>query len=152
RLRLQQELAADAWAADVAGGRRAYLAALAQMALRQEGRPLSLPARSFLPTRGTFLRRIEMLRHANNLRPFSRATAAVSVGLVLASGLLVAGLRDPAYASRGGETAGTSLASAATAPASKEAFDLTYVPVDAAVVVAVRPAAVLGVPGLNQLA
>jgi len=38
RLRLEQELAADAWGAEASGGRETYLMTLAQMALRQDDR------------------------------------------------------------------------------------------------------------------
>src|SRR5208283_2793105 len=62
RLRLEQELAADAAAADLSGGQHQYLVTIAELALRQQDRPLFWPARTFLPTRTTFLRRIAMLR------------------------------------------------------------------------------------------
>ncbi len=42
RLRLEQELAADAWGARLSGGKTSYLATLAQMALRRDGRDLDL--------------------------------------------------------------------------------------------------------------
>ena len=97
RLRLQQELAADAWGARVSGGRRAYLTALATLALRQGPRPSAWPARPFLPTRGTFLRRIEMLRDPNALRqsPLNRPTRAITVAALILIGLMVAGFRGP---------------------------------------------------------
>src|SRR5215831_16100721 len=63
RLRLEQELAADAWGARLAGGQPSYLATLARMALRRDGRAATGPARAFLPSHGTFVRRIEMLRN-----------------------------------------------------------------------------------------
>ena len=66
RLRLQQELAADAAAAGVSGGQRRYLTTIAELALRQQDRPLLWPARTFLPTRTTFLRRIAMLRDSSD--------------------------------------------------------------------------------------
>ncbi len=96
RLRLEQELAADAAAASVSGGQRQYLMTIAELALRQQERPLSWPARTFLPTQSTFLRRIAMLRDSK-LR-FDRLSPAVRfavIGLVLLCGLLVAGLRGP---------------------------------------------------------
>ena len=67
RLRLEQELAADAAAAAVVGGNRVYLQTLAGMAIRQDDRRLSWAARTFLPSHHTFLRRIEMLRHRSPL-------------------------------------------------------------------------------------
>jgi uncharacterized protein (TIGR03067 family) len=96
RLRLEQELAADAAAAGVSGGQRQYLTTIAELALRQQDRMLFWPARTFLPTRNTFLRRIAMLRDSklrfDRLSPFVRLT---TVGVVLLCGLLVAGLRGP---------------------------------------------------------
>ena len=64
RLRLQQELAADAWRARFAGGNEPYLQTLARLALRRDDRPAAWPARAFFPIRGTLIRRIEMLRDA----------------------------------------------------------------------------------------
>jgi hypothetical protein len=97
RLRLEQELAADAWGARLSGGPRPYLAALARMALRNDPRPVGWPARSFRPARGTFLRRIEMLRDANELQtsPLPRPTRAVAIGALVLAGLALAGLRGP---------------------------------------------------------
>mgnify|MGYP001007741726 FL=1 len=97
RLRLEQELAADAAAAGVVGGQRAYLLTLAELALRQADQPLAWPARTFLPTQSAFLRRIAMLRNTRlrvaRVSPIARGLA---VGTVLACGLLIAGLRGPA--------------------------------------------------------
>ena len=100
RLRFEQELAADAAAAGVSGGQRQYLTAIAELALRQQDRPLLWPARSFLPTRNTFLRRIAVLRD-NKLRidRLSPLMRLVTVGAVLLCGLMVAGLRGPGNSS-----------------------------------------------------
>ncbi len=65
-LRLDQELLADAAAASVAGGRMVYLQSLARLALRTDDQAIAWPARTFLPTRKTFLRRLEMLRSKNS--------------------------------------------------------------------------------------
>ena len=62
RLRLQQELAADALGAPLAGGRGPYLLALSRLALRPEENPLAWPARTFLPAGGHLIRRIQMLK------------------------------------------------------------------------------------------
>ncbi len=97
RLRLDQELAADAWGAALSGGNRTYLATLARLALRNEPRPVGWAARSFSPARGTFLRRIEMLRDAHDVSPapLSRRSRAMAVGGLLLAGLALAGLRVP---------------------------------------------------------
>ena len=99
RLRLEQELAADAAAAGVSGGPRQYLVTIAELALRGQDRPLWWPARSFLPTRSTFLRRIAMLRNSSlRCDRLSPATRLATIGMVLMGGLLVAGLRGPSGA------------------------------------------------------
>ena len=97
RLRLEQELAADAWGAAVVGGNHRYLATLARIALRESERPASWPARAFFSNRGTLLRRIEMLRESNpsgRVAPSRPARALMVTALVIA-GLVVAGLRGP---------------------------------------------------------
>jgi beta-lactamase regulating signal transducer with metallopeptidase domain len=100
RLYLQQELAADAVGARMVGGRGPYLRALAHMALRQEGQPLSWPARAFLPARGTLMRRIRMLRNKERFpeRSLPWLARLGMVGLLVVVGLGVAALRGPARA------------------------------------------------------
>jgi hypothetical protein len=154
RLRLEQELAADAAAARFAGGRQAYLTTLAAMALRQADRPLAWPARTFLPTRGTFMRRIDMLRDA---KPGSTTpSVGLRVGTVvvlLAAGLFAAGFRGingPADAADDGRIAGA-VAGAATTTADEPA-SLAYVPRDAVMVAMLRPAKLLKQPAFAQLA
>ena len=125
RLRLQQELAADAAAAGVSGGQRRYLTTIAELALRQQDRPLLWPARTFLPTRTTFLRRIAMLRDSklriHRLSPVARLT---TIGAVLLCGLLVAGMRGPAEPPQAFAQAATTSAESAPAnpkPGTQEA-------------------------------
>ena len=99
RLRLDQELAADALGAQLAGGRQAYLVNLARLALRlddQSSRRLG-PARAFLPIRGNFMRRIEMLRDENSkldARPPLWSRAFVVTALAAAFAVLI-GIRGP---------------------------------------------------------
>lgn len=160
RLRLEQELAADAVGAAVCGGGESYLRVLAQLALRIDDRLPPLPSRSFLPTRGMFLRRVEMLR---NVRSFRQASltwggrTAVVATLCLA-GIGAVGLQAPAPAiSANGhtyaETPQEAFRSALlrgfpqTAPAKTRApagaaapgqISLDYVPLDAVFFAAVR--------------
>lgn len=134
RLRLSQELAADAAAAQLAGGPRPYLTTLAQVALRQSNRSLGWPARCFLPTRGMFLRRIDMLRSMVLAKQGSlsrRLRLTVSSVLVL-SAFGVAGLRAPG--------AGLQEGGGSTPPA-PPGLRLDYVPPEAALVAAFSPAA-----------
>jgi beta-lactamase regulating signal transducer with metallopeptidase domain len=138
RLRIEQELVADGCAAVVSGGREQYLVTLAQMALRLDRRGVSWGARPFLPTRETFLRRIQMLRDANPLP--SRAPASWARGTLLGTlgilGVLVAGLRGPGAGDGAlARSADDALEAKATADS-----DLTYVPDDALALAVIRPA------------
>lgn len=168
RLRLQQELAADADAASVAGGRQPYLTTLAEMALRRADHPLSWPARTFLPTRGTFLRRIEMLRDSKNLiRPTSGSRRLAIVVVLFLAALAAAGFRgtmsNPSNGVLAGESAAGGQVTSAPAdsaaakatlrrPKGNEPFSLAYIPRDVFVVGAVRPAKVLSHPESRALA
>ena len=147
RLRLEQELAADAMAARLAGGQTAYLKTLAEMALRQSDESLGWPARTFLPTRGTFLRRIEMLRDSKSLLTTAPKSARwLSAGSILMIGLLAVGIRGPGVEE-------VVAAPVEDKPQVEEAptksdgrFSLDYVPADAIAVVSIRPAEILGQP------
>ncbi|HWB08423.1 MAG TPA: M56 family metallopeptidase [Pirellulales bacterium] len=144
RLRLEQELAADAWAAEMSGGREAYLFTLAQMALRQDDRRVAWAARPFLPGRGTLLRRIEMLSHTKPLRnvPLSRRRAVVLAVVAAAFGLIVAGVRAPLGDATRVAHAAPPLQAGPTSGAGG-AITLEYVPPRAVAVLAVRPADLL---------
>ncbi|HUY35791.1 MAG TPA: M56 family metallopeptidase [Pirellulales bacterium] len=141
RLRLEQELAADAWGAEASVGRETYLMTLAQMALRQDDRVIAWAARPFFPNRGTFLRRIEMLRDPKQLRyaPSSWRRQTGLVAAVALAGLLIAGLRGPT-----GETLAVSEAAQpkVKAPPAAAESDLRFVPADSVMVFSIRPAAI----------
>src|SRR5262249_24895777 len=134
RLRLEQELAADAWGAALSGGKTTYLATLAQIALRRGTQALTWPARAVLPSRGTFVRRIEMLR--NNARMTHRSLPVgarlLTVGILAGLGLLVAGLRGPAGSAADlAQKPAQPPNSGNTTASSAEAYDLSYLPADA---------------------
>ncbi|MEX1228657.1 MAG: M56 family metallopeptidase [Planctomycetaceae bacterium] len=94
RLRLEQELAADATAAQMTGGRSSYLKILAGMALRETAGPAPWPSRAFLPTNGTLMRRIEMLREEKSVRSgMTVRMRTVMVVALVAACLGIAGLR-----------------------------------------------------------
>lgn len=146
RLRLQQELAADALAARFAGGREGYLAALARLALKQDGPSLSWPARAFLPAPGTLMRRIQMLRRTH-------APSNGWPGRFLPAGILLTAVAS--VAAFGGPRVG--FAPGAQGRESDKiamlpAFDLSYVAPDALGVLAFRPAAAFELPGLKKYA
>jgi hypothetical protein len=143
RLRLDQELAADAWGAQLVGGNRPYLATLARLALRSDPRPVGWPARSFRPGRGTFLRRIEMLRDVNELHPspLPRRARLVAIGGLVLAGLALAGLRGPG---------GFRVAEASPAPLGLVA-DNGFIPADAAAIAVLRPADLMTRPEIKQI-
>ncbi|MEZ6053809.1 MAG: M56 family metallopeptidase [Planctomycetaceae bacterium] len=96
RLRLEQEFEADALAAQITGGSRPYLETLARLALHQDEAPVSWPARAFLPTRRTLLRRIDMLRDSRQTWKPSTITRTIAVMLLLTGAVFAAGVRSPA--------------------------------------------------------
>ncbi|HXT60012.1 MAG TPA: M56 family metallopeptidase, partial [Pirellulales bacterium] len=161
RLRLELELAADALGAEVSGGREAYLFILAQMALRQDDRAIAWAARPFLPSRGAFLRRIDMLRDPRQFRAaaMSRGRQVAIVSLVVAVGLLFAGLRGPAGQSLAQQPKSPAkpvlpgaVAATPADAAEASAGDWSFVPANAAVVAIIRPAAMLSRAEMQPLA
>jgi hypothetical protein len=127
RIRLEQEFAADAVAATVSGGRRAYLATLAKLTL-QAASPAAAPL-SFVSNRGMLLERIERLRrleeHPPALTRWGSKTLAIAI--LLLAGTVASGLRGSAaepHGSRIRQNAGfltgapRTLASAVTARSS----------------------------------
>ncbi|MEW4571086.1 M56 family metallopeptidase [Tautonia sp. JC769] len=149
RLRLDQELAADATAARLSGGRRAYLTCLARLALRRDDRASGWPVRAFLPVRGTLVRRIEMLRseQSPDRDAPSRASRGLTVASMSALALLCVGLRAPNPA----EARPQDNPAAEAAPLGDDGFDLSPVPSDAAFVAAIRPARLAGQPEIQAL-
>lgn len=95
RLRLEQELAADALAAECSGGASPYLRTLAELALRQADRPVAWPARTFLPVRGTLMRRVEMLRDSRFRPAPSLWRRTIALLTLCSAALCLAGLRPP---------------------------------------------------------
>lgn len=144
RLRLEQELAADAWGASLAGGRKTYLATLARMALRQDDRRVAWAARPFLPTPGTFSRRIEMLRcgKPGPSGPISGPARALWIAALAAVGLLAAGLRNPEKHA----------AQAAEAGGGGKALSLEYVGARPPFVIALRAGELLALDETGKLA
>jgi hypothetical protein len=147
RLKLQQELAADAMGALHAGGAHVYRQSLARLVLRQDGLPLPRPARAFLPAQGTLMRRIAMLRDKDVASP-TRSSWKVRFGLPAIFGMVALGmstLRLPAY-----QDVPAQNLSAANSPARTE-FCRAYVPHDADGVLSLRPAEMVARPEIKQL-
>ncbi len=154
-LRLQQELAADAMASACVGGNRPYLSTLARLALAQSdpvgGRDIPWPARPLFSTRGILLKRIAMLRSTDPGRlgitfP-TRGTRVITVMLLATAGFVVAGLGGP-------EAPSTVVAQekdeAKAAPAQRS-FDLSYVPRETSLLVALKPAELLSRPEFEPI-
>ncbi len=142
QLRLEQELAADGLAAQAVGGSTVYLCSIGELALVNSREHVSWPAHAFLPTRRTFLRRIEMLR---DLKLFSgqtsRAVRIASLLAVVGVTIGVAGLRPPEVAAQSPRTKPAVAAGIGPGPAlaaAPTAFAISHVPEDAFVVATVN--------------
>lgn len=162
RLRLEQELAADASGMRVSGGRATYLTTLAGMALRQDDLTVSWAARPFLPARGTFMRRIEMLRDSREQpsASLSRGGRALLIGTLALAATAVASFRpgeftamaqDAGKAQAGKEQAGKEQDAGVAVPATSTALPLVAVSPNVKVYIAARPADVLSRPELASL-
>jgi hypothetical protein len=144
RLHLQQELEADALGARCAGGSGLYMRALANLALRQEGRPLAWPARAFLSGTGTLKRRILMLRTRVNL-PGSLSPRPRRVLLTVLLAVTVVGVSTLRGA---GQKVGQQSAAVVSDKTVAELppFELRFLPPDSMGAVCLRPAVILGRP------
>ena len=126
-LRVAQELAADATASHSSGGRRNYLKTMAEMALKQDTTHLGWLAQPFLPTRKTFLRRIEMLKGERSLRGSGRYKLHyVFQAAVLLAAVACVGIRVPintatAQSSEGEQSTTTNQADSGIAPPASNA-------------------------------
>lgn len=166
RLRLEQELAADALAASVSGGRDAYLRTLAELALQRSDGRIAWPARAFLPSRRTFLRRIEMLRDPRKAidRP-APLVRTLGLGGLMLFGLIVAGIRpERAIAQAGDEKLAIDTAEtgdkaeteardrpAALAVNASNVSPLAYIPPNAVFTLSVHPKSLLESETLKPL-
>jgi beta-lactamase regulating signal transducer with metallopeptidase domain len=163
RLHLHQELAADALGANFAGGRSIYVRALAALALRHDDRPLTGPARAFLPARGTLMRRIAMLREGTRIesKPPSRRGRLLLLGCLCLAGLGLSALRGPAQApavakQEGGAqkdySVGAGVGLRVTVKQNRPPFIFTRHLPDSAGIIAFRPAETFSSPEMKKLA
>jgi BlaR1 peptidase M56 len=154
RLQLQQELAADAVAARIAGGKRVYLLALSRLALKTHKRLLVWPASTFLPKNGHLIRRIHMLKDksAANDGSITLSGRAITIAVLGAVSLVAVGLRAPSVV-RAADTpsAAERKPSGAAARSVQSVFDLSYVPTKTTGFVAVRPAALFQRADMKEL-
>ena len=148
RLRLQQELAADALGALHAGGPTIYRRALARLALRQDCLPLPGPARAFLPDQGTLLKRIAMLRDKDVARHV-KASWNLRLGLPALIGVVALGvstLRLPAQQA----VPDQKQPAPAAAEAARPEFIRSYITKDADGVISFRVAEFIARPEIMQ--
>jgi len=158
RLRLEQELAADALGARFAGGKALYLQSLSRLALRQDGRSPCWPIRAFLPAKGTLVRRIAMLRDGTKSsdRPWSGPRRTLAALLLLTAAAGVSLLHGPVRGDDGDapafEAEGIKFFSVrGDNKEHAEPFDLSYIRGDAMGVIALRPAAAFRRSGIGRL-
>ena len=152
RLQLEQELAADAAAAQLVGDRQIYLQNLAALALKTPHHRLASPARTLIPSRSLLVRRVEMLRTAVKSYPnsnSSRRIQGISVGLVLILAVVIAGFRQPTT-SFAEETSDTPRKTATAFPSANR-LPLSLVPTESVCVMSVRPAELLADPSFDPL-
>jgi hypothetical protein len=141
----------------LSGGRKIYLQSLAELALHTSERSLGWPAHTFLPTQGTFLRRIEMLRDsklAPTATPRPRWVQRwAAVGLLVIGAAVIAGLRGGPAVSPFDNTANAQQPAGGGEETNKSAnrIDLTHVNNDAQMLVAIRPAEVAKVPEIREV-
>lgn len=142
RLRLEQELAADARASSVTGGPQTYLVTLAELALREPESKVAWPARAFLPSRGTLLRRIEMLKNSPaRSQLFATWRRRLVIALTLIAGIVVAGIRRPESGNAmAAEPATAEPATTATTTVQSDKFNFENVDPSTVLIVAMRPA------------
>ena len=153
RLQLQQELAADAQAARLAGGQREYLLVLSRLALGMEKVRPAWPATAFLRGTGHLIRRIHVLKEQLPIKDDAMplTSRGITIALLVAIGLGAAALRIPSPI-HGAETppgAGknaANLSAAMSTTSNTPTFDLTYLPSTAVGFVAIRPAAMSRLP------
>ncbi|WP_339728221.1 M56 family metallopeptidase [uncultured Gimesia sp.] len=142
RLRLEQELVADAAAAEAAGGPESYLVILAEMAMAQSNRGVRGPARAFLPTQSTFLRRIDMLKGKKTFRgTVPASTRAFAVMVIVLMGLLAVGFRGDRVSLA--QDVSPNVADSEEVKRTPEKFRIDFVPNNALAIIAIRPAKIL---------
>ncbi|MCA9261022.1 MAG: M56 family metallopeptidase, partial [Planctomycetales bacterium] len=156
RLRLEQELAADAWAAKAVGGNQIYAKRLAAIVLRADEQRTPWGVSPFISTQSPLLRRIAMLQRIEKKAPNGNQSSRLVAYAVLAvAAVSAAGLRVPA-------SPGTRVVAAEpTSPAvdalaapeyRRTPYDFKYVPDDAALFIALRPAWCAANPSLRPWA
>jgi hypothetical protein len=183
RLKLEQELSADAFASAVVGNGKIYLTSLAEMALLQDAKLQDTktaiwPARTFLPTGKTLLRRIDMLQGTNG-KTSCKIPPVLKYGAALAiffAAIVGTGLRGPVIqmpsaiaqappATDGGPRLGTpdevpkltgdtqaTQAKKVRGPYKSLPHSLAYVPRDTPIVASLRPAILLNTTSMAPFA
>jgi beta-lactamase regulating signal transducer with metallopeptidase domain len=153
RLQLEQELAADAMAAQVIGDRQTYLRSLASLALATPHHRLAGPAQTLIPGRSLLMRRVEMLRESRRStasatsRPAARLATMFAVA-VLAVG--VAGVRQVASGQSANDTVPGLSSNDVAVRVPRIGFDA--VPENTMAMFSIRPAEVFHQASFRELA
>jgi beta-lactamase regulating signal transducer with metallopeptidase domain len=153
RLQLDQELSADAAAADLLGDRRQYLRTLASLALATPTHRLAGPARAFIPGRSLLVRRVEMLRTNADTRPTIRSSSKLrwAIAPVLAATAVIAGGLRPST-TRPIRAAELETAAEKQPATSESGYVFSYVPNDFILLLAIRPSEIAASAHLKALA
>ncbi|HVW38186.1 MAG TPA: M56 family metallopeptidase, partial [Pirellulales bacterium] len=145
RLRLEQELAADACGAALAGGPKAYATVLAQMALHQDPTRSLWAGCPFFPSRGILMRRIEMLdspRFVSTRSP-SRLGLTALLTLLALIGVGVTGFRGPTATAQAADPPAKAGSAESARPTERDAllpaFDRSYLPAGTIAAISFKP-------------
>lgn len=144
QLRMFQELAADASASGLVGGRTNYATVLAGMALRTDSQTNLWATQAFLPAPRTMLRRIEMLRDVNTIRTgVSRPARVLLTSAMVLTMCGVVGLRANPPQQEDKVPVSTIATKTTRAASQSEPLSLDWVPNGSLAVVAMKPQALL---------
>ncbi|WP_442484269.1 M56 family metallopeptidase [Aeoliella sp. SH292] len=153
RLQLEQELAADAMAAQVIGDRQTYLRSLASLALATPHHRLAGPAQTLIPGRSLLMRRVEMLRESRRSTASATSRPAARLATMFAVALLAVGVAGVRQVASGQSGPGAAVAESSEQQLEKvPRIGLEVVPDNSLAVVSIRPAEVFTQPAYRELA
>jgi hypothetical protein len=155
RLRLFQELAADAAAIPLSGGRATYLTTLARMALRHDDLRPDWIGRPQLPFGGSFLRRMDMLCNQKRIGDSPASSQwgprILTLGLLVPVVLVATAVRTKLAPADDREALIARVVTKEHPQAAEAPFDLSSIPDDAVGIIAIRPAAILAQEEIQPL-
>jgi hypothetical protein len=155
RLRLFQELAADAAAIPLSGGRATYLTTLARMALRHDDLRPDWIGRPQLPFGGSFLRRMDMLCNQKRIGESPASSQwgprILTLGLLVPVVLVATAVRTKLAPADDREASITRVVTKEHPRPAEAPFDMSCIPDDAVGIIAIRPAAILAQEEIQPL-